>query len=78
MSNLVFSTVFAVSAVCVASWAQNSSAGFWYATMSIVLLAIAFLYAAQGILELVDELHYSRKIHKPQRNTIKSSKRKAG
>lgn len=78
MSNFVFSTAFAVSAVYVASWAQNSSAGFWYAIMSIVLLAIAFLYAAQGILDLVEELHYSRKIHKPQRNTVKSSKRKAG
>lgn len=78
MSNFVFSMAFAVGAVMAAGWAANSIADFWYTIMSIAMLGLSLLYMAQGIMELVDEMHYRRrKIHKPYSNTVKGN-RKAG
>lgn len=76
MSNFVVSMAFAVGAVMAAGWAANSIAGFWYTIMSIAMIGLSLLYMAQGIVEIVDDMHYRRrKIHKPYNNTVKSNRK---
>lgn len=82
MSDYIKSVACSTGATLLAGWARSSTtgAGLWYLIMSFCLLAMAVLYAAQGILDAADQAATrKRKLHKaPQRTVRSTNNRKAG
>lgn len=85
MSNGTASILFLAGAVMASGWARNAHnlASASYTLLAICMLAAALIYAAYGVMDVVDFLHQmqsrNRKVHRKPQNTVKPrNNRKAG
>lgn len=85
MSNFTRSLACAAGALMASGWANNAhnAASASYTLLAISLLGMALIYAADAVMDLVEDLHEAkarrRKIHrKPQHTVQPNNNRKAG
>lgn len=83
MSSFILSLACTAGALMASGWARNAhtAASASYTLLAISLLGMAIFYAAEGVIDLVEDLHEAqarrRKIHRKPQHTVRNN-RKAG